>query len=600
MFKLFKRFQPIDWLTLLVLVGFVVAQVYCDVTMTDYTRFINEQIQSQSPDMLLKLQLRDGLDKWPQAATAGGILLTGGAMLLYAAGSMLATIFVGYIAAYLATKFSKNLRRSLFSKVNSFSFEEINKFSTPSLITRSTNDVQQVQMAAMMMMRIAVSAPITAIWGIVKINNAKSFELTLASGAWIILLIAFLSLIFSLALPRFRLMQKLTDKLNGVTRENLTGLRVVKAYNADEYEENKFEKVNKDVTRTHLFVNRLMGFMFPVMMLIMNGITLTVYWLGASLIDHASVGGLNYPVMMQFYALVMQILMAFMMLTMLFVIVPRASVAAKRINEVLGTPLSIIDPAAPITFISAGELEFKNVGFKYPGADNYVLKDISFKANKGETVAIIGSTGSGKSTLINLVPRFYDATEGEVLVNGVNIKDVGQEDLRAKLGYVPQKGVLFSGTVRENVAFGGRDISEDDIEAAGKAAMADEFVQNMPEKYDSEIAQRGRNVSGGQRQRLSIARAAAGKPEIYIFDDSFSALDYKTDKTVRANLKEYTQGATNLIVAQRIGTIMDADKIIVLENGRIVGQGTHKELLRGCGVYREIALSQLSSEELGI
>ncbi|GHU99794.1 multidrug ABC transporter ATP-binding protein [Clostridia bacterium] len=576
MFKLFKRFRAIDWLIVLAIVGFVVAQVYCDVTMPDYSKKIFEQI---------------GL-----GATTGEILGTGGIMLAYAAGSMLATFVVGYLATYLATKFSARLRRMLFSKVHSFSMAEINKFSTPSLITRSTNDVQQVQMAVMMLFRMAIAAPITAIWGISKIS-ASSSELTLASGAWIVFLIAFLAFAICLALPKFKSIQKLTDKLNGVTRENLTGLRVVKAYNADEYEQKKFEKVNRDVTKTNLFVNRIMGFMFPIMFFVMNGISLTIYWFGSGLIN---AGTLNYGSMMAFSMLVMQILMAFMMLTMMFVIIPRAAVAARRINEVLDTELTVVDPERPQRLVTQGEVEFKNVGFKYPDASDYVLHDISFKVNKGETAAIIGSTGSGKSTLINLVPRFFDVTEGEVLVDGVNVRNVKQEDLRAKLGYVPQKGVLFSGTVKENIAFGGRQIPDADMQAAAQAAMADEFVQNMSDKYDSEIAQSGRNVSGGQRQRLSISRAAAGKPEIYIFDDSFSALDYKTDKTVRANLKKYTEGATNLIVAQRIGTIMDADKIIVLEQGRMVGQGTHKELLKTCGVYKEIALSQLSAAELGI
>jgi ATP-binding cassette subfamily B protein len=575
-FKLFKRFRAVDWLVVLAIVGFVVAQVYCDVTMPDYSAKIFDRIR--------------------ESATTREILGTGGIMLAYAAGSMLCTVIVGYLATWLSVKFSQTLRRALFSKVHSFSFGEINKFSTASLITRSTNDVQQVQMAFMMLFRMAIAAPVTAIWAISKIS-ASSVELTLASGAWIVFLIAFLSLAIGFALPKFKSIQKLTDKLNGVTRENLTGLRVVKAYNADEYEQAKFEKVNKDVTKTNLFVNRIMGFMFPIMFFIMNGISLTVYWLGAGLIND---GALDYPTMMAFSMLVMQILMAFMMLIMLFVIVPRAAVAAKRVNEVLDTKLTIVDSEKPQRLITQGEIEFKNVGFKYPDADGYVLKDISFKVNQGETVAIIGSTGSGKSTLINLVPRFYDATEGEVLVDGVDIKLVKQEDLRSKLGYVPQKGVLFSGTVQENIAFGDRSVLGKDIADAATTAMADEFIRNMPGQYGAEIAQRGRNVSGGQRQRLSIARAVAGKPEIYIFDDSFSALDYKTDKAVRENLKEYAQGATSLIVAQRIGTIMDADKIIVLEQGRIAGQGTHRELLETCDVYREIALSQLTAAELGI
>lgn len=579
MLKLFKRLRAIDWLLIAILVGFVVGQVYFDVTLPTYTAKIFNAMKD--------------------FAATRTILGIGGTMLLFALGSMACSIIVSYIATYLSVKFSARLRRSVFSKVQAFSFEETSKFSTASLITRNTNDIQQVQMAFMMILRMAISAPITAVWAIIKIN-ASSSELTLASSVWIIILVAFLTTIFLMVLPKFQIVQKLTDKLNGVTRENLTGLRVVKAYNADSYQEEKFEKVNKDVTKVNLFVNRIMGLMQPVMMLVMNGITLTIYWLGASLLNQ-NTGNLDYPTMMAFSMLAMQVLMAFMMLTMLFIMVPRAQVSANRINEVLETKLSVVDPEENTeSFKSIGEVEFKNVCFKYPGAEDCVLKNISFKVEKGQIVAIIGSTGSGKSTLINLVPRFFDATEGEVLVDGVNVKNVTQESLRNKIGYIPQKGVLFSGSVKDNINYGVENPSFEIMDKSAKVAMAAEFVGGMEGGYDALISQGGKNVSGGQRQRLSIARAVAIDPEIFIFDDSFSALDYMTDKAVRANLKQHSKDATSLIVAQRIGTILDADMIIVLEHGEIVGRGTHEELLQSCAVYREIALSQLSPEELGI
>lgn len=576
MLRLLKKFTAVDWVIAVILIGVVVAQVYFDVTMPDYTKEIFDKIQ--------------------QGASTASILSTGGIMLLYAFGSMACSIIVGYMASYLAARLAKRLRNDIFSKVLSFSMEETNKFSTPSLITRSTNDIQQVQMTVMLILRMAIAAPITAVWAILKIN-ASNGQLTLVSAIWILALLLFLVGLFLLVLPKFKRIQKLTDKLNGVTRENLTGIRVVRAYNADTYQEEKFEKANRDITKTNLFVNRMMGLMFPVFLLVMNGISLTIYYLGAPLINQ---GSLNLGIMMAFSQLVMQVLMAFMMLTMMFIIAPRAFVSAKRINEVLYTKPTIHDPIMNSDFTKKGSIEFKNVSFKYPGAENYVLKNISFSAEQGETVAIIGSTGSGKSTLINLVPRFYDASEGEVFVNGVNIREVNQKDLRAKIGYVPQKGVLFSGDIKSNISYGNENLSEEEMVKAAETAMAINFIERKEEKYLSPIAQGGKNVSGGQRQRLSIARALAINPEILIFDDSFSALDYKTDRGVRKNLKKYAKTVTNLIVAQRIGTIMDADKIIVLEKGEMVGYGTHKGLLENCDVYREIALSQLSKEELGI
>lgn len=576
MIKLLKRFRPVDWILTALILGLTVAQVWFDLELPTYSANIISEITNEG-------------------ATVGSVLSIGGTMLLLALGSMACSMAIGFIAAYVSAHFSYSLRGDVYRKVVSFSFEEINRFSTPSLITRSTNDIQQVQMAVVMILRMAISAPITAIWAIFRIQ-ATSATLTAATAVALCVLVAVLITIFVIVMPKFKLIQRLTDRLNGVTRENLTGLRVVRAYNAEQYQEEKFGKVNEEVTRVNLFTNRVMGLMSPFMMLVMNGITLAIYWLGASLLNE---GSLDFATMTAFSMLAMQVLMAFMMLTMLFIMLPRASVSAKRINEVLETENRIGEPAEPKPFTERATVEMKNVSFRYPDADGYVLKDISFRAKQGDTVAFIGATGSGKSTLVNLIPRFYDATEGEVLVDGVNVREVRQADLRARIGYVPQKGTLFSGTVASNIGYGG--VTDDQkIRSAAEVAMASEFVEQMEEGYDSHISQGGKNVSGGQKQRLSIARAAAIDPEIFIFDDSFSALDYKTDREVRCRLKEYTKNATSLIVAQRIGTIRDADLIIVLDRGVAVGQGTHEELLKTCPVYREIALSQLSKEELGL
>ena len=576
MIKLLKRFRPVDWILTALILGLTVAQVWFDLELPTYSANIISEITNEG-------------------ATVGSVLSIGGTMLLLALGSMACSMAIGFIAAYVSAHFSYSLRGDVYRKVVSFSFEEINRFSTPSLITRSTNDIQQVQMAVVMILRMAISAPITAIWAIFRIQ-ATSATLTAATAVALCVLVAVLITIFVIVMPKFKLIQRLTDRLNGVTRENLTGLRVVRAYNAEQYQEEKFGKVNEEVTRVNLFTNRVMGLMSPFMMIVMNGITLAIYWLGASLINE---GSLDFATMTAFSMLAMQVLMAFMMLTMLFIMLPRASVSAKRINEVLETENRIGEPAEPKPFTERATVEMKNVSFRYPDADGYVLKDISFRAKQGDTVAFIGATGSGKSTLVNLIPRFYDATEGEVLVDGVNVREVRQADLRARIGYVPQKGTLFSGTVASNIGYGG--VTDDQkIRSAAEVAMASEFVEQMEEGYDSHISQGGKNVSGGQKQRLSIARAAAIDPEIFIFDDSFSALDYKTDREVRSRLKEYTKNATSLIVAQRIGTIRDADLIIVLDRGVAVGQGTHEELLKTCPVYREIALSQLSKEEPGL
>lgn len=579
MLKLYKNLKALDWLLVALIVGITVAQVYFTMELTDQISAIVGAIQSVS------LGLGSTADIWRE----------GGIMLAFAACSALCQVASGIAASFVASRLSATLRSKVYAKVESFSIAEINKFSTASLITRTTNDIQQVHMANILTLRMLIYAPIMAIWAICKIN-ASSGELTLATAVAVVILIICLAAIMLAVMPKFKLMQKLTDRLNGVTRENLTGLRVVRAYNAESYQEKKFSKANDAFTDTQLFTGRVMALMSPLMMLVMNGLTLAIYWIGASLMN---AGQIEYQTIVSFMTLASQVIMAFLMLLMMFILLPRAQVAAKRINEVLETPLSISDPETEEQPSEVGTVEFRDVSFRYPDADADVFEHISFRAEKGQTIAFIGSTGSGKSTLINLVPRFYDATEGEVLVDGVNVKNLKQSTLRSKIGYVPQKGVLFSGTVAENIGFGG--VSDmDAIEEAARIAEADGFINEMSDGYASMISQGGKNVSGGQKQRLSIARAVALRPEIMIFDDSFSALDYKTDKKVRENLKEHLSGATNLIVAQRIGTIMDADKIIVLDQGKAVGEGTHKELLENCPVYREIALSQLSKEELGL
>lgn len=635
MFKLYKRLRPIDWILLTVLVGLTVVQVYCTMTLVDqiqniirsitYVNYHNhpemldeagaianlvaslggwENVTVEALEQAFLSQIMQGADMSSLIdtlidianATTGDIWYYGGLMLAVAAGSALAQALVGLIASHVGSQLSKRLRTEIYNKVDGLSIAERDRFSTPSLITRTTNDVQQVQMANVLMLRMAFAAPITAVWAICKIQ-AASWQLTVATAVAVVLLVLFLTMLMVFALPKFKITQKLIDRINGVSRENLTGIRVVRAYNAEKYQEAKFDKANKDITGVQLFTSRLMALMSPIMMIIMNGISLAIYWLGASLINH---GITDYPTVTAFMSLASQIIMAFMMLMMMFVLMPRAVVSAKRINEVLDTEPTIHDPETESETVETGTVEFENVSFSYENSDAPVVKNISFKANRGETVAFIGSTGSGKSTLINLVPRFYDATEGVVKVDGVDVRELKQSTLRSKIGYVPQKGVLFTGTVKENIAFGNPDLPDDEVVAAAKVAEADEFIRGMELEYDSNISQGGKNVSGGQKQRLAIARAVAVKPEIFIFDDSFSALDYKTDKKVRENLKEAADGATKLIVAQRIGTIIDADKIIVLDSGEAVGMGTHSELLNSCSVYREIALSQLSASELGL
>ncbi|NLK22291.1 MAG: ABC transporter ATP-binding protein [Epulopiscium sp.] len=584
MVKIFKYLKAKEWRQVIISLIFIVAQVWLDLKLPDYMSTITRLVQTPGSAMS---------EIWKQ----------GGFMLLCAFGSVASAIIVGFFAARIAASFSQRLRSMLFSKVDSFSTNEINQFSTASLITRSTNDITQIQLIITMGLQMIIKAPIMAVWALSKIAG-KGVEWSIATGISVLLLVVATTLIMIFVMPKFRKMQTLTDNLNKITRENLTGLRVVRAYNAESYQEEKFEKANKELTQTHLFTSRGMAIVMPMMNMVMSGITLAIYWIGANLINNAvAMDKLAiFSNMVVFSAYAMQVIMSFMMFAMMFILLPRASVSAKRINEVLDTVPSIIDGTEHSGKPGiVGEVEFKNVSFKYPGAADYVLKDISFTVKQGETIAFIGSTGSGKSTLINLVPRFYDTTEGEVLVDGVNVKDYVGESLYNKIGYVPQKSVLFKGTVNSNVNYGenGKDAAtEDEIKKAVSVAQGTDFVESMNMQYEADISQGGLNLSGGQKQRIAIARAVCRKPEIYIFDDSFSALDYRTDRILRSALKEETAGVTSMIVAQRIGTIMDADQIIVLNDGVMVGKGTHKELLSSCKVYKEIALSQLSEEEL--
>ena len=539
-----------------------------------------------------------------EGSTMSDILEQGGYMLLCAGGSLASAVVVGYLSSLISANFSMNLRKKLFEKAQSFGMEEMNKFSTGSLITRTTNDITNIQMFISMGLQMLIKAPLTAVWAVLKILN-KSWQWSAITGVAVVVLLLSVSFLIATVMPRFKRVQKLIDNINSLARENLKGIRVVRAFNAEKYQEDKFEGGNTELTNTQLFNQRAMAAMSPIMYLVMNSVTLAIYFVGSYLINSAGMADkiALFGDMVVFSSYAVQVIMAFLMLAMIFIMYPRAQVSADRIAEVLDTDVSVKD-GNRVTSNDAsktGEIEFKNVSFKYPDGDEEVLKNISFKANKGETVAIIGSTGSGKSTLVNLIPRFYDVTSGEILVDGVNVKDYSQEELHNKLGYVPQKAVMFSGSVNYNVSYGDNGKLSPDSEKVKEAvavAQGKDFVEKMPEQYESHIAQGGTNVSGGQKQRLAIARAIARDPEIYIFDDSFSALDYKTDYKLRSELKKHTKDATNIIVAQRIGTILNADKIIVLENGECVGLGTHKDLLQNCKVYQEIAYSQLSKEEL--
>ena len=584
MLKIFKYLKNRDWALIMLSLVFIVCQVWLDLKLPDYMSEITMLVQTEGSEM-------------------SAVLAAGGSMLLCALGSLVSAFVVGYFVAKIAAGLSMYLRELVYNKTMSFSTEELSGFSTASLITRSTNDITQIQTFVAMGLQAIVKAPIMAVWAVVKIAG-KGWEWTAVTGGAVAVLVLMLGCILALSMPKFKIIQQLTDNLNRVSRESLTGIRVVRAYHAEDYQERRFEEANGDLTKTNLFTNRLMSVMQPGMSLIMSGLGLAIYWVGVYLIEGAAMTEklTLFSDMVVFSSYAMQVIMAFMLLTMTFIILPRATVSARRINEVLDTEEKIIDgKVTGSELFEQGEVEFKNVSFRYPGAEDYILHDVSFTAHRGATVAFIGSTGSGKSTLINLIPRFYDATEGEVLVDGVNVRDYTQEALHNKLGYVPQKAIMFSGTVASNVTYGENGKSpagDEDVRAAIAIAQADEFVMKMENTIGAVVSQGGTNLSGGQKQRLAIARAVCRRPEIYVFDDSFSALDYKTDRAVRKALKENTAGTTTLIVAQRIGTIMDADSIIVLDEGRVVGQGTHQELLKTCTVYLEIAKSQLSKEEL--
>ena len=580
MFKLFKNFTKKDIAAIITCIVLIVFQVWLDLRLPDYMSEITKLVQTEG-------------------STIGEILVQGGYMMACAFGSLLSSFVVGYIASKLSANFSYTLRGKIYNKVLSFGTEEIKNFQTSSLITRTTNDVTQLEMIIAMGLQMLIKAPIMAVWAVSKILN-KSLQWSLLTGFFVVLLLVVIGIIMIIVLPRFERVQKLIDNINNVTRESLTGIRVVRAFNAEDYQENRFGKVNEDLTKMQLFNQKTFAIMMPLMQAVMQFLTLGIYFIGAYLIEAAMMSDkiTLFSDMVIFSSYGMQVIMSFLMLAMIFMMWPRAQVSARRINEVLDSDIHIKDGNFDGKTAEVGCVEFKNVSFKYPDANEYLLRNISFKVNKGQTIAFIGSTGSGKSSLINLVPRFYDVTDGEVLVDGVNVKDYTLKALHDKIGYVPQKAVMFTGTVKSNVCYGNKSVSEEEMKKAIDVAQGTEFVSKMDKTYDAHIARGGTNVSGGQKQRLAIARAIAKKPEIYIFDDSFSALDYKTDSVLRSELKKYTGDATNLIVAQRIGTILNADIIVVLDKGKCVGMGTHKELMENCPVYKEIALSQLSKEEL--
>jgi ATP-binding cassette subfamily B multidrug efflux pump len=583
MAKLFRYLTKRQWAYVCAALVFIVAQVWLDLKLPDYMSEITTLVETQG-------------------SALSDILAQGGYMLLCALGSMAASVIVGFLAAKAAAGLARTLRALVYDKTMDFSMEEINRFSSSSLINRCTNDITQVQTLVAMGLQAIVKAPILAVWAVVKIAG-KSWQWTTATAAAVLFLCLMLTLTLLFALPRFRRIQGLTDNLNRVTREQLTGIRVVRAFNAERYQEGKFAQANDELTQTNLAANRVMALMSPTMTLINSGLTLAVYWIGAYLIEAADAGrklGV-FSDMVVFSNYAMQVILAFMMLNMIFVLLPRAQVSAKRILEVLNTQSRIRDGAGAADTGEHGTVEFRHVSFRYPGAGSDTLTDISFKARRGETVALIGATGSGKTTLLNLIPRFYDATAGQVLVDGADVRDCTQKSLRSRIGYVPQKAVLFAGSVRSNVSYGDRgqgEITDAEVQNAVSVAQGTEFIEAMEGTYDAPIAQGGTNVSGGQKQRLAIARAVAGKPEIFLFDDSFSALDYKTDRALRKALGKQTKDATKIIVAQRIGTIRHADRILVLEHGKIVGAGTHEELMNSCPAYQDIAGSQLSKEEL--
>ena len=586
MIRLLKNMRAKEWALVVVSICFIVLQVHLDLKLPDYMSDITVLVQTKGSEI-------------------SEVFTAGGKMLACALGSLVSAVIVGFFAARIAATFSMRLRENVYNKVMSYTDKEVNKFSTASLITRTTNDITQVQMVMVLGLQVMIKAPIMAVMAIGKIST-KSFEwmaLTIGIVVAVVIMLGFITLY---AMPRFKKIQWLTDDLNKVTRENLTGLMVVRAYNAEDYQEQKFDVANNNLTKTNLQAFLCMGIMMPGINLAMNGLTLGIYWIGAILINNVALTGMAaikdrvglFSDMVVFTSYAMQVLMAFLLLVMISIMLPRASVAANRINEVLDTDISMKDGEKMQGLDGVkGEVEFKNVSFSYPDAGDDVVHDISFTAHRGETVALIGATGSGKSTIINLIPRIYDATKGQVLVDGVDVKEYSEKQLRNKIGFVPQKAYLFTGTVESNVGYGEEEVHMDDIKKALNIAQATDFIQGE-DGYKKEVAQTGSNFSGGQKQRLSIARAIAKQPEILVFDDSFSALDYKTDRVLRETIKKEIGDTTNIIVAQRIGTIKDADRILVIEDGRIVGDGTHQQLMKNCDTYKEIAYSQLSKEEL--
>ena len=583
MLKLMKNFNKKDVMVIFACITIMVFQVWIELRLPEYMSTITRLIQTAG-------------------SSVSEVLKQGSHMLLCAFGSMASAIIIGYLSSGLSASFSLKLREKVFKKVQRLGEAQIKSFSTSSLITRTTNDVTQIEMLISMGLQAMIKAPIMAVWAISKIVN-KSMELSSLVGVGVVILLVTVLTIMSIVSPRFEIIQRLTDKLNGTTRENLMGIRVIRAFNAEKFQTKRFSEVNNELTNTHLIIQKTFAFMSPTMNLVMHFLTLGIYFIGSHLIIKVGmIEKINlFSNMVVFTSYGMQVIMSFLMLTMIFMIMPRARVSANRINEVIESIEDIKDGnVTAIIQEKTGTVEFKNVSFKYPDADEYILKDINFKVNKGETVAFIGSTGSGKSTLINLIPRFYDATEGEILVDGVNVKDYTLNTIHNIIGYIPQKAVIFTGSIKDNITFGdnGKKVTIDEINKALDIAQASEFVNKMDKGINAHIARGGTNVSGGQKQRLGVARAIARNPEIYIFDDTFSALDYKTDATLRKELKKHTKNATTLIVAQRIGTIMNADKIVVLDKGKCVGIGTHKELLNNCPVYKEIALSQFREEEL--
>ena len=584
MFKILKNLTKKEVIFIIIAIVLIVGQVFLELKMPDYMSEITKLVQTEGSNM-------------------SEIIKYGVYMLLCSFGSLITAVATGYFASFVGVSFEKNLRKKVFDKVQNFGMEEIKNFSISSLITRSTNDVTRIKMLLVMGIQMLVKAPIMAVMAIIKILG-KEWQFSIITAVGVVIVICLNMFLIIIAIPKFKKVQKLTDNLNGITRESLTGVRVVRAYNAEEYQENKFGKANTELTDTNMFVQKIMAIMSPTMSTVMSGLSLAIYWVGAVLINNA-IGPDKITIfsnMVVFSSYAVQVIMSFMMLTMLFIIYPRAQVSVNRINEVLDTEEKIkYGKVNKDKNNLKGVVEFKNVSFKYPDAEEYILENINFKANKGETVAFIGSTGSGKSTLINLIPRFYDATEGEILIDGINVKELDEKYLNDKIGYVSQKAVLFKGSIKSNISFGkmkGKKVSDKNIDKALDISQSKEFVEKMQDGVNSEIAQGGTNVSGGQKQRLSIARAIAREPEIYIFDDTFSALDYKTDYVLRKELNQKTKDSTKFIVAQRIGTIKDADQIVVLDEGKVAGIGNHKELLKTCKVYQEIAESQLSKEEI--